>query len=281
MNTLDDRILPFTRWVAIIVVPFLWLAFLILYFYPDTTAERFAWAIKPHMTAMYMGAGYLGGSWLFLNAIFGKRWHRIQGGFLPITTFTWFMMIATFVYWGRFSHGKLGFYLWLILYMVTPFLVPVIWLLNRKTDPKEPEEKDVIISSIVLWALKFIAIGTLIFVAIGVVNPNFMIQVWPWKLTPLTALVIDGWIALLAVGALVMSFESRWSGWKVPLGCIAIWHILVLAAAAMNISDFTNGLFNWYMIAVAGMVVVIIIFFPLMEMRSHRSKLDPQISQVT
>jgi len=60
----DDRILPITRIVAVIVVPFLWLAFLILFFTPDLSGERFAWAIKPHMTAMYLGAGYLGGSWL-------------------------------------------------------------------------------------------------------------------------------------------------------------------------------------------------------------------------
>ena len=99
---MDDKINPVTRWVAVIVVPFLWLAFLILFFFPDSSGERFAWAIKPHLTAMYMGAGYLGGSWLFINAIIDKRWHRIAGGFLPVTTFTWFMLFATFLHWDRF-----------------------------------------------------------------------------------------------------------------------------------------------------------------------------------
>jgi hypothetical protein len=33
----DDRILPVTRIVAVIVVPFLWLAFLILFFLPPTS----------------------------------------------------------------------------------------------------------------------------------------------------------------------------------------------------------------------------------------------------
>ena len=153
----DDGIYPVTRAVAVIVVPFLWLAFLILFFYPDTTGERFAWAIKPHMTALYMGAGYLGGSWLFINAIFKKQWHRIQGGFLPITTFTWFMMAATFLHWDRFSHGRLGFTLWLILYIVTPFLVPAIYLYNRRTDSGAPEENDLTISSSVSLILKLIS----------------------------------------------------------------------------------------------------------------------------
>ena len=49
----DDHIQPITRIIAVIVVPFLWLAFLILFFTPDLSGERFAWAIKPHMTAIW------------------------------------------------------------------------------------------------------------------------------------------------------------------------------------------------------------------------------------
>jgi hypothetical protein len=267
MDIKNDQILPITRWVAVGVVPFLWLAFLILYFFPDSTGERFAWAIKPHMTSLYIGAGYLGGSWLFLNAILGKRWHRIQGGFWPITTFTWFMLIATFVYWERFVHANLGFILWLILYLITPFLVPVLWFLNRKTDSRESEDSDLLISPLVLWILRFAGLGVLIFVIIGVVNPLFMIRVWPWTLSPLTALVMCGWIALLGVGALVMSFEPRWIGWKVPLVSILIWHFLVIVGAISNQADFKNGIINWYTIAIMFLIGGILIFYSLAELR--------------
>ena len=266
----DDRIQPITRAVAVLVVPFLWLAFLILFFYPDSTGERFAWAIKPHMTAMYMGAGYLGGSWLFINAIGGKRWHRIQGGFLPITTFTWFMLIATFLHWDRFSLGSLGFTLWLILYIVTPFLVPALWLYNRKTDPGTPEPDDILISPIVSLILKMLAAVSLLYAIAGFVVPDLAINTWPWVLTPLTARVLCGWIALLGVGALTMSNETRWSGWKAPLESILIWHVLVLAAAAINPGDFQMGLINWYTVAITIMVIGIFIFHPIMEMRRRR-----------
>jgi hypothetical protein len=272
MNAPNDRIHQVTRLVSVIVVPFLWLAFLILFFNPDSTGEQFAWAIKPHMTALYLGAGYLGGSWLFINAIFGKHWHRIQGGFLPITTFTWFMIFATFLHWDRFAHGHLGFTLWLILYVVTPFLVPAIWFYNRKTDSGEPEENDITISSTVGWILKIIGAGGLIFAVVGFIYPEFAIQVWPWTLTLLTARVMCGWIALLSVGAFTMSNEIRWSGWKIPLQSIAIWHILVFVAAFMNPADFKTGLVNWYTIAIGVMLVGIFIFYPIMEIRRRGTK---------
>jgi len=262
----DDRILPVTRIVAMIVVPFLWLAFLILFFRPDSTGDQFAWAIKPHMTAMYMGAGYLGGSWLFINAIAGRRWHRIAGGFLPITTFTWFMLMATLLHWDRFS-DNLGFILWLILYLVTPFLVPALWNYNRKTDSGNPEENDILVSPVVMLILKLLAGGSLIYVVSGFINPEILISTWPWVLTPLTARVMCGWIALLGVGAFSMSTERRWSGWKVPLESIAIWHILVLVAVWMTPADFPGGIINWYTIAIGVMVIGIFIFYPIMEMR--------------
>jgi hypothetical protein len=268
---MDNKILPITRAVAVIVVPFLWLAFLILFFYPDTSGERFAWAIRPHLTAMYMGAGYLGGSWLFINAIFGKRWHRVQGGFLPITTFTWFMMFATFLHWDRFSHGRLGFTLWLILYLVTPFLVPALWFLNRKQDTGQPEADDVTISPSIRLILKLIAAGSLLYAAFGFITPEFVINTWVWTLTPLTARVLCGWVALLGVGALAMSNEKRWSGWKTPLESIAIWHILVFAAAFMNPADFKTGPVNWYTLAIGVMLVGIFIFYPLMERQKRKS----------
>jgi len=269
----DDRIQPITRIVGVFVVPFLWLAFLILFFQPDSTGERFAWAIKPHMTAMYMGAGYLGGSWIFINAIFGKRWHRIAGGFLPITTFTWFMLLATFLHWNRFSNN-LAFYLWLILYVVTPFLVPALWFMNRKTDSGDSEENDVLIADIVGWVLKLMGLLGSVYSVTGFLNPAFAIQTWPWTLTPLTARVMCGWIALLSVGAFTMSTEIRWSAWKVPLESIAIWHVLVVVAMIINRSELKPGLLNWYTIAISGMLIGIFIFYALSEMRRSKKQVE-------
>jgi len=59
----SDAIYPLTRIVAALVVPFVVLAFVILYVFPQLSGERFAWDIQPALTAVYMGAGYIGGAW--------------------------------------------------------------------------------------------------------------------------------------------------------------------------------------------------------------------------
>jgi hypothetical protein len=266
-----DIFLPVTRIVAVLVVPFLWLAFLILFFFPDTTGESFAWAIKPQMTSRYIGAGYMGGSWLFLNVILGKRWHRVQGGFLAITTFTIFMLISTFLHWDRFSHGEPGFYAWLILYIVTPFLVPALWFYNRKTDSGELEESDLRIPSLVLWIPRLFGAAGLIFVLIGFFNPDIVINIWPWALTPLTARIMTGWLSLLCVGAFSMAADPRWSAWRVPLESMIIWHVLVLIAIVISASDFASGLLSGYPLTIFTAVVGVLMYYAYMEIQRRKN----------
>ena len=209
MNTgQDDRIFRSTRVVAVLVVPFLVLAFLILFFMPETSGTRFAWEIKPSMTAAFMGAGYLGGSWLFLNVIWGKRWHRVAPGFPAVTAFTVAMLLVTALHWERFDLSHRPFQIWLVLYVVTPFLVPFLWWRNRVTDPHTPEPDDVVVPPAARWGLGLLGALLLGFAVFAFVRPESMAALWPWQLSPLTARIMGGWFALLGVGGIVIAREN-------------------------------------------------------------------------
>ena len=267
-NAQEDRILPITRIIAGIVVPFLVLAFLILYFYPERSGEWFAWEINPPMTAMFMGAGYIGGAWLFGNAIFGKQWHRVAPGFFPVTAFTTVMLTTTILHWDRFDLTHFPFMLWLGLYIITPFLVPVLWFLNRSTASTRPVNDELIVPKFARISLLIIGIVIIIFAIIAFVSPEWLIDLWIWELSPLTARILSGWFALLGVGGLVISSDTRWSAWKVGLQSIGSWHLLVLIAALIRKADFTNGLVNWYLVSVLFVLIGMLALSIKMERRS-------------
>ena len=113
-----DRVLPATKVLSAVIVPFLVAAFVLLYFWPapDDTARLFAWRIVPGFTAMVLGSVYLGGSYFFVRAIWANQWHRIAGGFLPIGSFATLMGVATLLHWDKFVHTNLAFWLWAALY---------------------------------------------------------------------------------------------------------------------------------------------------------------------
>ncbi len=269
----DNRILPITRIVAILIVPVLVLAFIILYFFPHLSGVHFSWEIKPSLMAVYMGSGYLGGSFLFLQTAIGKQWHRVAGGYLAVTAFTTFMMIATILHWERFDIGHFPFQMWLFLYAVTPFLVPYLWWMNKKTDPQTPESDDVIIPGAFLLGVRLLGVSILLLSTAGFIFPNIFIQIWPWSLTPLLARILAGWGGLLGVGNLAISFEKRWSAWRVLVVSIAIWHILYLIGSFFYRSEFTGGSwFNWHTVSVIGILVVIMgMYFWLEQKRKKKS----------
>jgi hypothetical protein len=70
---LDDRILPETRIIGALIPPFLVTAFVMLYLFPNDTEQLFAWTIKPSMTALMMGGGYVTGSYFFIRLVIGCR----------------------------------------------------------------------------------------------------------------------------------------------------------------------------------------------------------------
>jgi hypothetical protein len=212
--------------VAAGVVPILVLAWVILYFFPELSGERFAWAIHPPMTAVYMGAGDLGGAWLFANAVFGRAWHKVAPGNTPVAVFTIAMLLASLLHWERFDPTHFPFQLWLGLYALTPLLIPLLRWRNQKTAGRTPAGSGPAVPPAARWSLGLLG-GSLFFFAIaGFARPDWLMGIWVWPLTPLTARIISGWIALLGAGGLVTSGQHTWSAWRAGMESIALWHAL-------------------------------------------------------
>ena len=132
----DDRVFRSTRLLGAVIVPFLAVAFALLYFFPDDTRHWFAWDVQPTITPLVMGAGYIAGAYFFVRVARETHWHRIHVGFLPVTAFTVFMAIGTFAHLDRFATAHVAFWIWVGLYVATPVLVPLAWWRNRASDPR-------------------------------------------------------------------------------------------------------------------------------------------------
>ena len=237
----DDRVLPSTRWVARIIVPFLAAAFLVLYGAPDRTTEFFAWTIRPRMTPILMGAGYGAGVYFFSRVAAADEWHRVAPVFLGIATFTWFMAVATVLHWENFNHAHHTFVLWVVLYAVTPILVPAIWARNRRTGPSDRTADEIHLPR----AVRLVSGGLGLAVTISAVGfflaPETLIGAWPWAVSPLTARVLAGWFALFGVVNGAVALDSRWSAARLLVQSQLLGFALVLIGAARAWTDFDQS----------------------------------------
>ena len=238
---MHDRILPFTRVVGIVVLPFLVVAFVILYLFPGSTAALFAWTIAPPMSAMLLGAAYAGGIWFFWNVVRRNRWHTVARGFPAVFVFATLLGVATLLHQDRFHHGHPSFIVWAVLYATTPFLVLAAVLLNRGQDPRVPETADVLVAPFIRYLLA--AVGLLAFAA-GIwlfTVPQTAIDVWGWTLTPLTARVTGAILTLPGSVNVWMLADERWSSFRLVFQAQLVSLLLIVVALVLRRDDLNRG----------------------------------------
>jgi hypothetical protein len=256
----DDRVLPQTRLLGMVIVPFLVVAFVLLYLFPDDTRHWFAWDVQPTITPLVMGAGYIAGAYFFVRVARETRWHRIQVGFLPVTAFTLFMAIGTFNHLEPFAKSHVAFWIWIGLYVTTPVLVPLAWWRNRATDPGVPEPGEPPLPRFVRPALLIAGAAQSAVALVLLLLPATMIEQWPWQLSPLTAQTLGGWFALPGVTALMMGLDGRWSAIRITLESQLIGLALILLGTlrAWEDVDTSNALAYAFVAAIAGLFAALL-----------------------
>ncbi len=259
---MDDRVFRSTRLLGMVIVPFLLVAFVLLYFFPDDTRHWFAWDVQPTITPLVMGAGYIAGAYFFVRVARETRWHRIQVGFLPVTAFTLFMAIGTFLHLDRFDTQHVAFWIWVGLYVTTPVLVPLAWWRNRATDPRTPEPGEPPLPRFARPALLGVGAVQSLIALVLLISPSTMIEHWPWLLTPLTAQTLGGWFALPGVTALMMGLDGRWSAIRITLESQLIGLALILlgTARAWEDVDTSNALATVFVAGIVGLFVALLAF---------------------
>ncbi|MEA2219690.1 MAG: hypothetical protein QOJ35_2316 [Solirubrobacteraceae bacterium] len=253
----DDRVLRTTRLLAAFIVPFLLVAFALLYLFPGDTKSYFAWEIHPDIQPMIMGAGYVAGAYFFARVFTERRFHRVHVGFLPVTAFTIFMAAGSFAHLDRFLQDHVAFWIWMGLYVTTPILVPLAWLANRRTDPGHPEPGESLLGAPVRRLLVGAGALQATVALVLLLLPSTMIDVWPWALTPLTAQTLGGWFALPGITAIMMGLDGRPSAIRITLQSQVIGLALILLAVAVRWGslDSSNALSYVLVAGLGGLLI--------------------------
>jgi len=259
MGERDDRVLPSTKWVALVVVLVLLPALVILWGMPGETADLWAWTIMPDLTPIFMGAGYGAGAYFFARVFLSRRWHIGAVGVISAAAFAALMLITTLLHWDKFNHGDaptlaaIAFYGWVGVYIASPLVVAGLWWLNQRTDPGKPKPDEIIVPPIVRVAAGLAGVGALAVAAVVLIEPSVAIDNWGWTLSPLTARVLACFTAQVGVGFLLLARDERWSTWKllVETFLIAVALLLVGAARAWEAFDTDNWLTYAYVVGLA------------------------------
>jgi hypothetical protein len=271
----SDRVLPVTRVVAIVIVPFLVAAAFLLFVFPERTGELFAWPIAPPLSAYMLASAYVGGIWFFLGVAATRRWHRVAPGFPAVVVFAGALLVATLLHLDRFSQN-ISFYAWIVLYATTPFLVAWLWWMQRRSDDGRLEAPDCRVPRTVRGVMLAVGAASLITGAVMFLAPSLVIPIWAWELTPLTARVVGAVLSLPGVVAIGFLRDDRWSSFRILFQAQLVSLVAIICSLIVG-----REALRWDRLATPAFLALIAIAFVgyvgltvAMEIRIRRSSVD-------
>lgn len=268
-----DRVLPYTRVVAYVIIPFLVVAAFLLLVLPGGTEQHFAWTITPPVTAMLLGSAYAGGVWFFVQVAVQRHWHRVRHGFPAVLMFASLASAATFLHWDRFHFGHISFITWVVLYITTPVLVLLVVVFNTRADDGAPEGGDVTIPSPWRYVLALVGAAASVTGLVLFVVPSLLIGAWAWDVTPLTARIVGAVLTLPGMVNIWMLWDSRWSAFRWVFQAQLVSLACIVLAIVLRFGDFEWERPSAWMFT-AGIAVssgVYVVFYAALERRRRRA----------
>lgn len=268
-----DRVLPYTRVLAYVIIPFLVAAAFLLLVLPGATEQHFAWTINPPITAMLLGSAYAGGIWFFVQVAVQRQWHRVRHGFPAVLVFATLLSISTFLHWDRFHFGHISFITWVVLYVATPVLVLIAIFLNLREDDGRPEGDDVAIPTPWRYVLALVGAAASVTGLVLFLVPSLLIDAWAWEVTPLTARVVGAVLTLPGMVNVWMLWDDRWSAFRRVFQAQLVSLACILLAIAVRSGDleWTRPSAWMFVVGIVVSAIVYVVFYVSLERRRPRS----------
>jgi len=211
-----------------------------LYLLPARAATGYAWAIRPPISAAFLGGGYLAGVVATALAVLAaRRWRSIQPLAVALVTLSVGLLAATLLHTARFRWGYPPTWVWTGVYALAPVGVVILARRQRAITIRpaiaDPRLRLLRVLSLVFGAAMLAgAIALFAF-------PADLGRDWPWPLTTLLAQAIAAWIAMIAAALLWCAYDLRRTHEAfIPYATLGAWCLALLALPALHAGDLTR-----------------------------------------
>jgi hypothetical protein len=231
------------------------------------TDRYFAWTISVRPNAAFLGAAYAAGFVLALLALRRAEWRDVRVALVTVTVFTVLTLVPTLIHLHKFhlmdggAIAQLAAWVWLVIYLV----VPIACLAVVARQQLQPSESFEVRRAMPGWLSTLLALQGVTLGSVGLALftggamahhlPEGAMSFWPWRLTPLSAMVEGAWLLALAVAAALAIWERDLSRLLVPAVTYAAFGAFQLLVAARYWTQVRPD-YQWGW-AYLGMLVVI------------------------
>lgn len=208
------------------------------YLIPTQIDQAIPWLVPP-LHARFLGAMYLSGATMMAGAILARYWSSIRVVVVMISVWTGWLLIVSFFYIPSFSpYLRLGVFIWWGAYIMYPLVAAwIAWQMRAHTETGGTLMLPAGLR-IYLIIQGTILIGLAIFLF---VFPSIVVQVWPWKISPMLAQIYSAPFLSYGVGSLYATRQKTYADVQLVLVGLLVFAGLVLLASVIHLTTFSTG----------------------------------------
>jgi hypothetical protein len=215
------------------------------------TGDVFAWPTTPSETAMFIGAGFIGRTYIGYYLMRERHWARLRWQVAANYSFLVFVWLATLWHMDEMNWESNIWvaHVWALAYTIEP-VVLFLWEPRGAAEAWPAAWRE----GPVLAATKQVAMIALVTaVTLGglmMINPEFMDTRWPWALDPFNCRVMSAFFALNAGWCYTIYTAEDWGVAKKALIGVALFALGELVVWAVNVRGFDPARINHYVFGV-------------------------------
>lgn len=205
------------------------------FFIPQFVDKAIPWLVPP-FHARFIGALYLSAAALMACSIFAKRYAEVRSATVIAATWTGSLFLISLFYLGEFDFSRGPVWFWFGSYI----LYPIIGFWYAWTHRSERNEAAG--STLPAWIQNYFLVQGVILTMLAAVllfAPDFMLNIWPWKITRILAQIYSGPFLAYGFGSLITARQRTW--FEVRILALASF---VLAVGVLIASVIHNALFS-------------------------------------
>jgi hypothetical protein len=152
-------------------------------FFPAVLADMFSWLELPPLHARFVGALYFYGAIFMIGCLRARYQAEVRHALLMIAIWTGLLFVVSIISLSAFDFSQIPVWVWFASYLIYPIVAIVMTVRDR-----EPVTDDLPGSPVPAWARLTLQVQGALGLALALpllLAPDFMVSIWPWRLTPL------------------------------------------------------------------------------------------------
>jgi hypothetical protein len=176
------------------------------YFIPSRVDQAIPWLVPP-LHARFLGAIYFSATAFTVGSILARYYAEVRIVICAIAIWTGMLFVISLFYLGEFdySHGPVWF--WFGAYLIYPLIG--LWLIWRDRFLHET----VVGPRLPRWVRTYLlaqGIVTTVLALALLLLPEFMVSIWPWKITRLLAQIYSSPFLAYGLSSIMLSRQQTW-----------------------------------------------------------------------